>query len=160
MREKVAIYPGTFDPVHIGHLDVLEDSSKVFSKVIWAVGTNPVKKPMFSIEQRLEMMRLANSFSNVEVAQFGGLLVNFAKSIGAEFVIRSLRMATDFEYEFQMSLINRQINPNIISVYFPARQKHLHLSSTLIRELILNNELIDGCVPNEIRDFIRRAKEV
>ncbi len=157
-QQKVAIYPGMFDPIHHGHLDVVSDASHIFSKVIWAVGVNPAKKPMFTTEQRLEMMILANNFPNVEVVQFSGLLVRFAESVGAKFIVRSLRMAMDFEYEFQMSLVNKQIIPDITTIYLPARQEHFHLSSTAVRELIFNNEAIDDYLPDNVRDFIKNIR--
>ena len=158
MEQKIAIYPGTFDPVHNGHLDVIKDASQIFSKVIWAIGVNSTKEPMFSVEQRLEMMDLANKFQNVEVVKFSGLLVNFAESVGAEFIIRSLRTIVDFEYEFQMSLINKQINPRISTIYLPASQSNLHISSTLVRELILSSELIDNYVPSKVMEYISGAR--
>ncbi|MBI2676648.1 MAG: pantetheine-phosphate adenylyltransferase [Candidatus Yanofskybacteria bacterium] len=157
-QHTVAIYPGMFDPVHNGHLDVVGDASQIFSKVIWAVGINPTKKPMFTLEQRSEMMKLANKFPNVELSQFSGLLVRFAESIGAKFIVRSLRMTMDFEYEFQMSLINKQIAPSLTTIYLPARQEHFHMSSTAVRELILNNEAVDGYLPNNVRDFIKNIR--
>jgi len=157
-QQKVAIYPGMFDPVHFGHIDVVKDASQIFSRVIWAVGVNPAKKPMFTTEQRLEMMELANNFPNVEVVQFSGLLVRFAELAGARFIVRSLRMAMDFEYEFQMSLVNKQIASELTTIYLPAHQKHFHLSSTAVRELIFNSESIDGYLPDNVRDFIRNIR--
>jgi len=157
-QQKVAIYPGMFDPVHFGHLDVIGDASQIFSKVIWAVGVNPAKKPMFTLEQRLEMMKLTNKFPNVEVSSFCGLLVRFAESVGAKFIVRSLRMTMDFEYEFQMSLVNKQIAPSLTTIYLPARQEHFHMSSTAVRELILNDEIIDDYLPNGVRDFIKNIR--
>lgn len=157
-QRKVAIYPGMFDPVHFGHIDAVRDASQIFSKVIWAVGVNLVKKPMFSTDERLKMMKLANEFPNVEVSQFSGLLVRFAESMGAKFIVRSLRMSMDFEYEFQMSLVNKQIGPNLVTIYLPARQEHFHLSSTAVRELIFNNENINGYLPDSVSDFIKKIR--
>lgn len=157
-QQKIAIYPGMFDPVHLGHIDVVEDASTIFSKVIWAVGVNPAKKPMFTTGQRLEMLELTNHFPNVEVVQFSGLLVRFAESVGAGFIVRSLRMAMDFEYEFQMSLVNKQIVPSITTIYLPARQEHFHMSSTAVRELIFNDEPVDGYLPNNVADLIKKFR--
>ncbi|MDP3954499.1 MAG: pantetheine-phosphate adenylyltransferase [bacterium] len=156
---KVAIYPGTFDPVHLGHIDVVRDASRIFSRVIWAVGTNPVKNPMFTAGDRIRMVSIANEFPNVKVVQFTGFLVDCARAMGAEFIVRSLRMAMDFENEFQMSLNNKKFAPELISVYLPARQEHFHISSTVIREQIMIRGMIDdGYVPENIRDFIKKIR--
>jgi len=153
---SVAIFPGSFDPVHYGHLDVVETASELFSKVIWAIGVNPLKKPMFSLEQRLEMMRLANKFPNVSVASFSGLLVRFAQSQEAGVIVRSLRMvAADFEYEFQMTLVNRKLVGELKTIYIPAGQEHMHMNSTIVRELILSGEDVEGYLPPEVLMFIR-----
>lgn len=157
-QQKIAIYPGTFDPAHYGHIDVIRDASQIFSKVIWAVGVNPAKKPMFTTEQRLKIMKLANRFPNVEVAQFSGLLVRFAQTVEARFIVRSLRMPMDFEYEFQMSLVNKQIAPELTTIYLPARQEHFHLSSTAVRELIFNDESLDGYLPEDVYKYIRNSR--
>src|SRR3989344_137229 len=159
-KQRIAIYPGSFDPIHSGHIDIIKAGSKLFDKVIWAVGANSAKKPMFTVEQRMEMMNLVNKFPNIEIGQFDGLLVRYAEYLEAEYIIRSLRTSNDFEFEFQMTLVNKKLAPELTTIYLPAKQGNIHLSSTLIRELILNHELIDDCVPSEIRDFIRRVKEV
>lgn len=151
---RVAVFPGSFDPVHFGHIDVIDSTSQLFEKVIWAIGTNQAKAPMFKLEDRVEMLRRANVHSNVVITPFSGLLVPFALSRGAGVIIRSLRMVSmDFEYEFQMTLINRHLSDRVHTVYLPARQEHMHINSTAVRELLRNNEDVSEYLPESVRDY-------
>ena len=135
-NHKIAIYPGTFDPITLGHIDIIERSSKLFSKVIVTLAVNPTKKPLFSVDERFEMIEDAvNSFDNVEVAKFEGLIVEFAKQIGAKVIIRGLRAITDFEYEFQMALMNRQLADDITTVFLMPHEKYTYLNSTIIKNV-------------------------
>jgi pantetheine-phosphate adenylyltransferase len=154
MKSSLAVFPGSFDPVHNGHLRVLQHASDLFSRVIWAVGTNPPKMPMFTVEQRLEMMRLVNKFDNVEIASFSGLLAEFALERGASHIVRSLRVAMDFDYEYQLMLANRRIAPQVQTVYFPAEQEDIHLNSTMIRELLRLGRVLPGYMPGELAPFL------
>lgn len=163
---KIAVYAGTFDPPHYGHLDTLEIASYIFDKVIWAIGTNPAKKPMFSEEERLKMMALIMDkslpygyLSNVEITSFNGLLVRFAQKNKADFIVRGLRMvSSDFQYEFQMTLVNRKTECHIQTIYIPAKQEYMHMNSSTIRELILAKEDINEYMPSIIRDYIQSIR--
>lgn len=149
---RVAIFPGTFDPPHFGHLDVLEQASQLFDKVCWLIGKNPKKQPMFPADVRMLMMEgLASRFPNVTVGEFKKvLLVDEAHYRGAQYVVRSLRMAMDFEYEYQMTMVNRVLRPELDVVYFPARQDHFHISSTAVRELLAAGHSVTKFVPPEV----------
>ena len=156
-KPKIAIFPGTFDPPHSGHMDVLAQAAQTFDLVVWAILPNPDKQPRFDLETRIAMMRgSASNFPNVRAAAFEGLLVKAAQSITATHIVRSLRVGMDFDFEFPMTLVNRKLAPELITVYFPARQEHFHISSTMVRQLIDFGEDVSEYVPAAV---IRRLKE-
>ena len=133
---KIAIYPGTFDPITLGHIDLIERSSELFNKVIVTIAVNPSKKPLFDVDERMEMIEDAIApFDNVTVAKFDGLIVDFAKDVGAKVIIRGLRAITDFEYEFQMALMNRQLADDITTVFLMPHEKYTYLNSTIIKNV-------------------------
>ncbi len=133
---KIAIYPGTFDPITLGHIDLIERSSELFNKVIVTIAVNPKKKPLFDVDERMEMIEDAIApFDNVTVAKFDGLIVDFAKDVGAKVIIRGLRAITDFEYEFQMALMNRQLADDITTVFLMPHEKYTYLNSTIIKNV-------------------------
>ena len=133
---KIAIYPGTFDPITLGHIDLIERSSELFNKVIVTIAVNPSKKPLFDVNERMEMIEDAIApFDNVTVAKFDGLIVDFAKDVGAKVIIRGLRAITDFEYEFQMALMNRQLADDITTVFLMPHEKYTYLNSTIIKNV-------------------------
>lgn len=134
---KIAIYPGTFDPVTIGHLDVAARALKLVDKLIIAVADVKHKKPTFSCAQRVEMVKssLAESGLELEVDSFNGLLMDYARSRGAQMVVRGLRAMSDFEYEFQMALMNRRLAPQIEEIFLTSDQRFIFLSSSLVKEL-------------------------
>lgn len=136
MNKLVSIYPGTFDPVTNGHLDIIERASGLFEKVIVTIAVNQNKKPMFTEAERKDMLlNVTSHLKNVEVDFFEGLLVKYAEEKGAGVILRGLRAISDFEYEFQMSLTNRRLNPEINTVFLMPNEKYTYLNSSLVREL-------------------------
>jgi len=132
---RVAIYPGTFDPVTYGHVDLIERATQIFDKVIVAVAMNSHKKPLFSIEERFQMLKESTrGIKRIEIETFDGLVVDYAKSKGVHVLLRGLRMISDFEYEFQMALTNRRWAENIETVFLMPSEKYSFLSSTLLKE--------------------------
>ena len=136
MSEKIAIYPGTFDPITLGHLDILQRASKLFNHVIITLAINSNKTPLFSREERLDFIEDAvKNLPNVTVDSFEGMLIKFAEKMGASAVIRGLRAISDFEFEFQLALMNRKQNPDITTVFLMPNEKYTYLNSTIIREV-------------------------
>ncbi|MGB9608009.1 MAG: pantetheine-phosphate adenylyltransferase [bacterium] len=155
-----AIYPGTFDPPTNGHLDLIERSAKLFDVLIVAIGESTEKKPLFSLEERLEMLReLCVQFPNVEVVHFKGLLVNFAREKGANIIIRGLRAISDFEYEMQMALMNRKLAPNIETLFLMTSEKWSFLSSSLVKEIALLGGCVKGLVPPLVEKYLKEKRE-
>lgn len=133
---RIGVYAGTFDPVTNGHLDILKRSLEIFDKVVVAVAESTPKDTFFSLEERVEMLKVAASgMENVEVRPFSGLLVEFARQIGAVAVVRGLRVVSDFEYEFQMALMNRRLNNDIETVFLMPSEEYTYLSSSLVLEI-------------------------
>lgn len=136
VSEKIAIYPGTFDPITLGHLDILQRASKLFDRVIITLAINSSKTPLFSKEERLDFIRDAvKNIPNVAVDSFEGMLIKFAEKMGASAVIRGLRAISDFEFEFQLALMNRKQNQEITTVFLMPNEKYTYLNSTIIREV-------------------------
>lgn len=147
---KIGVYPGSFDPFTIGHLDVLKSAAGLFDLVYVAVLNNSAKSPVFSVEERVEMIDriiASEGFENVRSGSFSGLLVEYAEQINAHYLIRGLRAITDFEYEFQINAVNRHLNPDIRTVYFMANPAHSFLSSSSVREIGEMGGSIEGLVP-------------
>lgn len=133
---KTAIYPGSFDPVTLGHIDVVERASKLFDHLVIAVLSNSAKTPLFSTEERVNMLReVTKDIPNVEVKSFGGLTVEFAKECHAGALVRGLRAVTDFEYELQIAQMNRVIAPDIDTVFLTTNLKYAYLSSSIVKEV-------------------------
>ena len=133
---KRAIYPGSFDPVTLGHIDVIERASKLFDHLIIGVLNNSSKTPLFSVEERVNMLReVTKEFPNVEIQSFDGLTVEFAKNCGARAVVRGLRAITDFEYELQIAQLNHVISPDIDTVFLTTNLKYAYLSSSSVKEV-------------------------
>ena len=129
---KTAIYPGSFDPVTLGHYDIIERSSKIFDKLIVGVLNNSAKSPLFSVEERVNMLKdVTSHFPNVEVQSFAGLLIDFVRSNDANVIVRGLRAITDFEYELQLAQMNRVIAPEIDTLFLTTNLKYAYLSSSL-----------------------------
>ncbi|RUO63000.1 pantetheine-phosphate adenylyltransferase [Pseudidiomarina insulisalsae] len=135
-----AIYPGTFDPITNGHADLIERAANLFSEIVVGVANNPSKNPMFSLEERVELVRQVTAeLPNVRVVGFSGLLVDFAREHGATVLIRGLRAVSDFEYEFQMANMNRRLYPGLESVFLTPAEENSFISSTLVKEVALHH---------------------
>ncbi len=136
---RKAIYPGTFDPVTNGHADLIERASKMFTHVIVGIASNPSKKPLFTLDERVELIKqVTKDLDNVEVIGFTGLLADFAESQGATVLLRGLRAVSDFEYEFQLANMNRRLNPELESVFMTPSEENSFISSTLVKEVALH----------------------
>jgi pantetheine-phosphate adenylyltransferase len=143
-----AIYPGSFDPVTNGHLDVIERARKLFDEVIVAVAHNDEKQPLLSLEHRLELLReTAGKIENVRIAEFRGLLVEFARAEQAGAVIRGLRAISDFEFEFQMALMNRKLDVNVETIFLMPKEEYTYLSSRIVKEIARLGGDVSGFVP-------------
>ena len=154
---KVAVYPGSFDPVTNGHLDVLKRALKIFDKVVVAVGENPSKKTLFTVEERVAMMREATKkFKNVEVEHFSGLLVSYAARKQASAVIRGLRAVSDFENELQLALMNRKINPKIETIFIMTRGMYCYLSASIVKEAACMGGNLRGMVPPVVQKKLKQ----
>jgi pantetheine-phosphate adenylyltransferase len=151
----VAIYPGSFDPPTNGHLDIIERSSRVFSRVIVAVALNIRKNILFTPAERHTMLRkLTRQWGNVEVTEFRGLLVDFARDQGAHILVRGLRAISDFEYEYQMAHMNRKLAPDIDTVIMMTGERHSSISSNIVKEIAMFGGKIDDLVPPLVRDIV------
>jgi pantetheine-phosphate adenylyltransferase len=148
---KIAIYPGSFDPITNGHLDILERGAKIFDKVVIAVADNMRKEAVFSAQERMDLIKnCTTDFENVEIDCFTGLVVDYAKSVNASVIIRGLRQVTDFEYEFQMALMNRQLNDDIDTIFLMPHEKYTYLSSSVVREITELNGDVSRFVPENV----------
>ena len=161
---KIALYPGSFDPITNGHLDVLERASRMFDEVVIAVLKHPEKKSFLSVEQRVSLIKEAiKDLNNVCVDSFDGLTVEYARKIGAKFLIRGLRTITDFEYEVQLCQTNQVIAPDIETVFLSTKPQHNFISSSIVRELSNHKTDISKFVPKNVveylQDDIRKASE-
>jgi pantetheine-phosphate adenylyltransferase len=152
-----AVYPGTFDPVTNGHLDVIERAAKIFDELIVAVTTNPAKTPWFTLEERVEMLReCCSHLPNVTVEAFDGLLVNFVRQKGAKVIIKGLRAVTDFDYEFQMAAINRKLAPEIETLFLMTSLPYAYLSSSAVKEVASLNGCLKDLVPDNVAERLRK----
>ena len=148
---NIAIYPGSFDPCTNGHLDIIERSSKIFEKVIVAILVNSTKTPTFSVEERMELLEAATAhLPNVEIMHFNGLLAQFAEQQGAKVIIKGLRAVSDFEYEFQMSLTNTKLNPDVETLFMTTKSENMYLSSSIVREVARYGGSVEDMVPSVI----------
>ena len=152
-----ALCPGSFDPVTLGHLDIIHRAAGMFDQVIVAVLCNSKKHPSFTVEERMEMIRrVTGDLPNVEVATFDGLLADYAKMRQATVLVKGLRAVSDFEYEFQMALANRKLNPDLETVFITTKAENMYLASSLVKEIARNGGSIDDFVPVELRDEIQK----
>lgn len=157
----IALYPGTFDPVHYGHIDIACRASKLWDKVIVAVYDRPSKNLLFTTEERVALFAEAvKEFPNVEVTSYQGLTVDFARAVGARVMVRGLRAITDFEYEFQIALTNKQLAPDIEFAALMTNQEHMFLSASILKEVaLLGGDTSAMCPPHVSEALVRVARE-
>ena len=152
---KSIIYPGTFDPIHNGHIDIVKKVSKLFDQVIMVVAVNKEKNPLFSEQERKELIRESISdISNVNVSSFNGLVVEFAKEKNALAIVRGLRHVSDFEFEFQMAMMNYNLNPQVTSMFMMPDEKYIHLNSTIIKDVSRLGGDISDYVPDNVKSAL------
>lgn len=155
---KIAVYPGSFDPITNGHLDIIERGAKVFDKLIVGVLVNVEKKGLFEVEERVELIkRVTKKYDNVEVVSFNGLLIDCMKVNNANVILKGLRAFSDFEYEFQMALMNNKLDPEVETVFMMTSAQYSYLSSSAVKQVAKFGGCIEGLVPNEIiSDVIKK----
>ena len=153
----IAVYPGSFDPITNGHLDLIQRALKIFDRIIVAVAVNPVKKPLFTIEERMEMIRVSlQDHPQVSCDTFDGLLVKYATSLNARAVLRGLRAVTDFEYEFQLAMMNRRLEPELETVFLMTGLRWVFLSSGILKEAAFHGGNIEGMVPEIVFEMLKK----
>lgn len=154
---KIAVYPGSFDPVTNGHLDIITRTSRIVDKVIVAILCNSDKNPLFPTEERVDMLKtVTRNLPNVEVAVFTGLLVEFMEDMNANVIIKGLRSVTDFEYEFQMALLNKSLNANIETMFMMTNGNYSYVSSSVVKEVAKFGGHLNGLLPDEIIDRVKQ----
>ena len=151
-----AVFPGTFDPITNGHLDIITRGARLFDRIIVAILENPDKEPLFPLEERIEILRaVVARLPSVRVESFDGLLIDYARGQGALAIVRGLRALSDFEYEFQMALMNRRLGPDIETVFMMPSETYSYLSSRLVKEVVRLGGDVSGLVPQEVVDRLR-----
>ncbi len=160
MNRDIAVYPGSFDPITLGHLDIIKRAASLFGKLIVVVMVNPDKKYSFSAEERVELIKKSVAgIENVEVEYSSGLLADYAKQKGAKAIVKGLRALSDFEYEFQMALTNKQLNPEVETVFLTTTSDYMYLSSSMVKQIASMGGNISGFVPDAIhKQIINRLK--
>lgn len=157
LSPRVAVYTGTFDPVHLGHLDIIRRGSRLFDRLIVGVGINPDKATLFDIDERVELLTaVTGEFSNVEVQEFHGLAVQFVRKAGARIMVRGLRTLSDMEYEFTMSLMNLHLDPGIETVFLMAKEEFSHVSSSLLRQIAALGGDLTKFLPDPVKAALIR----
>ncbi|MEE0059439.1 MAG: pantetheine-phosphate adenylyltransferase [Acutalibacteraceae bacterium] len=155
--QRTVICPGSFDPVTLGHVDIITRAANMFDRVIVAVLINSSKQPSFTIEERIKLLKKALSgYDNIEIQSFDGLLADYARQTGATAVVKGLRAMSDFEYEFQMSLTNKTLNPDLETVFLTSRAEYMYLSSSIVKQVATLNGDITNFVPECIHDEIKQ----
>ncbi len=156
MKTSIAIYPGSFDPVTNGHIDLIERGEKMFDLLIVAVLRNAEKEPLFSVTERVEMLReVTKQWTSVEIDVFDGLLVDYARKRGAGVILRGIRAVSDYEYELQMALMNRKLEPRLETVFMLPGLSYSYLSSKLVREIARHGASLKGLVPEVVEQRLR-----
>lgn len=155
--KNIAVYAGTFDPITYGHVDLIERAANIFFQVIIAIAASPNKKPLFSLDERISMATdVLKKYPNVEVAGFDSLLLDFAEARQANIILRGLRTVTDFDYEFQLASMNRNLNSDIETIFLMPGEKYMYVSSSLIREIASLGGDVSGFVPKTVMDELNR----
>ena len=153
---RTVICPGSFDPVTLGHIDIIGRAAAMFDRVIVAVLINSAKKPVFTVDERIRLLEKALvGLDNVEIRSFDGLLAEYARKTGADAVVRGLRAVSDFEYEFQMSLTNKKLNPELETIFLTSRAEYMFLSSSIVKQIAVLSGDITNFVPECIHDEIK-----
>ena len=157
MSRALAVYAGSFDPATLGHLDLIERAAALFDNVIVAIGVHPTKHPLFSAEERMELIvSIASHIPNVVVDSFDGLLIEYCASKGAEVIVRGLRVTTDFEYELQIAHANADLRPQIDTIFLPTRTKHGFVSASLVREIASHGGDVSRYAPKVVCDALAK----
>ena len=155
LRKGIAVYPGVFDPVHYGHLDVIQRGHRLVDQLVVAVGDNPEKAPLFNQEERVDLIKKAvKQYPNVDVQPFHGLAVHFVRKIGANVMLRGIRTTSDMEMEFTMSIMNAMMDPEIETIFLMAKEHYSHVSGTLLRQIATLGGNLEPFVPPDIRDVL------
>ena len=153
---RTAVYPGSFDPVTNGHIDVIERALKIFDKVIVTVGDNPGKKPAFTTEERIEMLKACTKdMKNVEIDSFSGLLLDYVKSKNSKIIVRGLRAVSDFEFEFQRALMNRVVDNEIETIFIMTKEDYVYLNSSIVKEMAMFGSKLNGLVPEIVEKKLK-----
>jgi pantetheine-phosphate adenylyltransferase len=155
--EKIAIYPGTFDPITMGHLDIVERATELFDKVIIAIARNPAKTTLFTVEERIQMIRdcFPEGNNKVEVVAVQGLVVEYAKRVGAKVFIKGLRALSDFDYEFQLALMNRRLERDVETVFLMTGLRWIYISSSIVKDVASHGGDVNGLVPDHVGEKLR-----
>ena len=152
---KRIIYPGTFDPIHNGHIDIAIRASKLFDELIFVVADNSIKNPLFKTDERVEMIKDSTAeYKNIKAVKYSGLIVDYAKECNAIAVVRGLRQVSDFEFEFQMAMMNYHLHPKLTSLFMMPDEKYIHLNSTVIKDVARHNGDIDLYVPENVKKYL------
>jgi len=162
LSSRRAVYTGVFDPIHLGHLDIIERASRMVDELIVGVGINPDKETFFTLEERVELVRkVTTRFPNVSVRPFTELAVRFVREVGAMIMVRGLRSLSDMDYEFTMSLMNLNLDPQIETVFLMAKEEYSHVSSSLLRQIAMLGGDLSKFLPPEIREaLVERANQI
>lgn len=159
-RPTIAIFPGSFDPITNGHLDIISRAARLFDRLVVAILVNPEKAPLFSVPERVALLReVLAEWPTVEVDTFGGLLVDYAQRRGAAAVVRGLRAISDFEYEMQMALMNRRLSPRLETVFMMPAETYSYVSSRLVKEVFALGGSITGLVPEVVEARLRERRQ-
>lgn len=159
-RANVAVFPGSFDPVTSGHMDLIERAAKLFDRVVVGILVNSAKKPLFTVEERVQMLEeLTADNPKVDVKSFDGLLIDFVEQEGASAIVRGLRTSGDFEYELPLAQANHKLNPHADTIFLATAPEHSYISSSAVKELLRYQADITGMVPEQIREQIVRRRD-